>query len=509
MATGIPTARWGARAARGWRALLLLAAAALAWTVLAQTPADKGAPPPGAVLVLQLDGIIGPASADFIHRGLARAQRSGARLVVLQMDTPGGLDSSMRLIIKDILASPVPVATFVAPEGARAASAGTYILYASHIAAMAPATNLGAATPVALGGTPGGSPQRPAPKDGKDAKDAAKKAPDADSKPAAPASTGDTIADKAINDAAAYIRSLAQLRGRNADFAEAAVRSASSLSANDALKGGVIEVIATDVPALLTQLEGRKVELVNASTTLRLAGAPVESLLPDWRNRLLAVISNPTLAMVLMMIGIYGLFIEFTSPGFGVPGVAGAIALLLGLYSLQLLPVNWAGMALLLLGVALMVAEVLIPSFGVLGVGGIIAFVVGGLMLFDTDTPGYGVPLAWIVGLALVSAAVIVGVGSMAWRARRRPVVSGREELAQAVGTVEAIDAGELWVRLHGELWRARAAGSAPAVGERVRVQRIDGLTLEVTLLDARASEHPPTASPDRSAPAAADPTPR
>jgi membrane-bound serine protease (ClpP class) len=333
--------------------------------------------------------MISPATADFVRRGLAQAQAERARLVVLQLDTPGGLDTSMRAIIKDVLASDVAVATFVAPEGARAASAGTYILYASHIAAMAPATNLGAATPVAIGapgGAPGTPPRKPAPVDKeRQGSGAPTKSQDDEAGPA------DAMTAKAVNDAAAYIRSLAQLRGRNAEFAETAVRKASSLSADDALAGGVIDVIAVDIPQLLTKIDGREVQLLHGKVKLDLAGAQIRSVEPDWQSKVLTLLSNPTVALLLLTIGIYGLFVEFTSPGFGVPGVAGAIALLLGLYALHLLPVNWVGVGLLLFGAALMIAEVFMPSFGVLGVGGIVAFVFGGLMLIEPGVPGYGI----------------------------------------------------------------------------------------------------------------------
>ncbi len=430
------------------------------------------------VRVLEVQDAIGPASADFIIRGIAQAADAGAPLVVIQLDTPGGLDSSMRQIIQAILASQVPVAVYVAPEGARAASAGTYILYAAHIAAMAPATTLGAATPVSLGMP--GTERKPA----DEAKDTPKPASGAakkdDTEAGMPAAgPPDAMKAKQVHDAAAFIRGLAQQRGRNAEWAERAVREAVSLTASEALRDKVIDVMADDVNQLLDKIDGRTVKLHSGSVTLATRGAAFEVVQPDWRQRLLSVIANPSFALVLMMIGIYGLIFEFSSPGFGLPGTVGAICLLLAAFALQLLPVNYAGLALILLGMALLAAELLSPSFGVLGVGGIVAFVAGGLLLFDRDIPGFGVPLALILGLAASSALVVLLGGGMALKARKRPVVSGREDMIGASGRVLAVDGDTCWAEVHGERWKVQSAQPLQP-GQAVRVTALDGLTLQV-----------------------------
>lgn len=426
----------------------------------------SAAPPP--VVVVPLTGAIGPASADFVTRALARAAEEHAQLIVLQIDTPGGLDRSMRQIVKDILASPVPVAAFVAPSGARAASAGTYILYASHIAAMAPGTNLGAATPVSIGG-PESMPTPPKPGDAR-SKDA--KEPAADHEPS-------TMTKKQVHDAAAYIRSLAQLRGRNVAWGERAVREAVSLSADEALHEKVIDVTARDVPDLVAKLNGRKVTTASGERTLATADATLISVDPDWRTRFLAVITDPSVALLLLMAGIYLLIFEFTNPGMALPGVLGAICLLIGLFALQMLPVSYAGLALVLLGMTFMVAEVFFPAYGSLGVGGIVAFAFGAVMLIDTDVPGFGVPPALIGALVITSALFIFLVVGVALKARRRPIVTGDDELIGSVGVALEDAESEGWARVHSEQWRVRSPVPLKR-GQSVRITGRSDLILSV-----------------------------
>ena len=439
--------------------------------VVASMPAVFAAPPPNAVppararmvAELNLDGPIGPAAAEYFDDASQRAVAAGAVAIVVRMDTPGGLAESMRRIIATMLACPVPVIVYVAPGGARAASAGTYILYAAQIAAMAPATHLGAATPVSLGGS------TPMP------------APASAARSSLQALGGDAESHKILNDSIAYIRSLAQLRGRNAAWAEQAVRGAATLTASEAAQQHVIDFVATDLPDLFAKANGRKVEVGNRTVVLDLQGVDVRTFAPNARTRFLAVITNPTIAYLLLVAGVVGLFLEATHPGTWFPGIAGGICLLVGLYALQLLPVTYAGLALMVLGLGLMATEAIMPTAGALGIGGLIAFVVGSVMLMNTNVPGYRVNLGVIGGIAVAAAGALAGIGTLFIRARRSRQVTGDEAMAdELVELLEPVAAGgEAWANVHGERWRVRCESALPA-GAHARILRRRGLLLWV-----------------------------
>ena len=460
------------------RLVLLGMLLAVAGWLVAALPVASQEPAPAPVLVLEIEGGIGPATREYLRSGLARAQEEGAAAVVLRIDTPGGLDAATRDINRDILASPVPVIAWVGPQGARAASAGTYILYATHLAAMAPATSLGAATPVSMGGGAAPDPGE----SGGAAREEEGAAEDAGREGAA-APAGDPMARKAVNDSVAYLRGLATLRGRDVDFAERAVREAATMTADEALEAGVIELVAPDVPSLLQAADGRAVQLPDGEVRLRTAGAPVTEVEPDWRARLLSILTDPSVAYMLLLAGMYGLLLEGYSPGAVVPGVFGAICLLLALYALQVLPVNYAGVALIALGVLLMGLEFAVPSFGALGIGGLVALMVGSLMLYDTDVPGFGVPGQLLAGIGLASALVfMLAIWGMA-RARRRPVVSGMEELLHEPAVALADFERHGRVRVRGEVWQAESSNPVTR-GQDLRVVAINGLVLHVEPAD-------------------------
>jgi membrane-bound serine protease (ClpP class) len=458
----VPSPRCARFAGTAW--LVCVGLICTAVSTAASVAASTGPPAPGAVLFLDVEGAIGPPTAQYVAEGIKEAGARQAAALVIELDTPGGLETSMRDITRAILASPVPVVVWVAPRGARAASAGTFLVYASHVAAMAPATSIGAASPVSIGAPPG------TPRTDDD---------DDDDDDGARARTKSVHEQKAINDAAATIRGLAELRGRDAAFAEEAVREAASLSSSEALARGVVEIIAADRAELLRALDQRQVQLASGEVTLQVANAPIVDVVASWPTRLLSILANPNVAYLLLMFGFYGILFELSSPGSVFPGVTGAIALLLALFSLQLLPVSIAGAALLILGFALMIGEAFVPNVGALGAGGVVALILGSLMLIDVDVPALAISRPLIAAVAVVSTLFFVGVLRLGWRARKKPVVSGREQLIGSVATaaISFDDRGP--VRVHGEIWSA-ATESPLREGQAADVVDMVGLVLKV-----------------------------
>ena len=412
-------------------------------------------------VVLNVDGAIGPAMADYVVRELAATSPSDTALVVLRMDTPGGLDASMREIVRAILVSPVPVAVYVAPGGSRAASAGTFIMYAGAVAAMAPGTNLGAATPVPLAGLPLSPSDRQEQTTPEDAE-----------------------SRKAINDAVAYIRGLADLHGRNADWAAEAVRGAASLPALEAQKLRVVDIVADDVPDLLRKIDGRTAIVAGQPVRLATTGLDIAIVNPDWRTGLLAVITHPNVAYLLMLLGVLGVVVELTTPGAVLPGVVGGISLLVAFLALSILPIDLAGAGLVLLGLAFMVAEVFIGSFGVIGAGGLVALALGSMIMFRPNAPEHGLSIPLVVATTIVAAGFLILVLAMIRRAARRRVVTGREALIGAEGAAMGWQGTKGRVEVKGEIWFAQANRSLQP-GTPIRVVDRKGLILTVEPIQA------------------------
>ena len=448
---------------------------------LAGLLAASGALAQDSIVSIELEGGIGVATSEYIIKGIDHANETGASLVVLETDTPGGLVSATRDIIRAILASDVPVATYVSPAGARADSAGTYILLASHIAAMAPTTHIGAATPVSMTG----EDLTPSPADfggESDEPDAEENDVDETDAPAT------AMERKVLNDAVAYIRTLAERHGRNADWAERAVTEAATLTADEALAENVIDYLVDSEAALFEAINGTTVETASGEIVISTANPVVNDYEAGWRLKLLMVISRPEILLLLGLVGIYGLILEGWNPGALVPGTVGAICLLLALYGSQTIPINYAGVALVLLGIGLMVAEAFAPSFGILGIGGILAFAFGAILTFDSGVPGFGISLTFVIGIALLSALFLGWVTSYLLKLRNRGVVYGNESLVGAVGTAmnDFDEDGKVW--LEGEAWSARTHAPVQK-DDNIRVVAVDGLVVEVEPAPANGME--------------------
>jgi membrane-bound serine protease (ClpP class) len=432
------------------------------------------------VILLDLEGALGVATAEFIIGGIDSANERNADLVIIRMDTPGGLVEPMRDIVQAILGSDVPVATYVSPGGARADSAGTYILLASHIAAMAPTTHLGAATPVSmLGGDPGKpkeAPELPGSRD-EDSENEEEPAEASETDPAAPDTA---MGRKVLNDAIAYIRGLAEAHGRNADWAEDAVRNAATLTASEALEQNVIDLVAADEDELLEAIHGREVAINNEQVAINSAGATIETIEPNWRLKVLNTIASPEIAILLLMIGMYGLLFEGYNPGAILPGVAGVICLLLAAYALQVLPVNYAGLALIVVGLVLITAEAFVPSFGALGLGGIVAIIFGSIMMFDSGIPGFGISVTFVIGMALVAGLFLLWLISYLVKLRKRGAVTGTESIVGGMGEAMESFVGEGKIWLEGEAWAAHSTVPIEK-GQAVIVESMSGLVLQVT----------------------------
>lgn len=397
-------------------------------------------------VLLQIDGAIGPATVDYFKRGLEFAKKQQAKVIILELNTPGGLAASVRSINQDIIASTIPVITYVAPSGARAASAGTYVMYASHLSAMAPGTNIGSATPINL------------------------------------LDNNKSVShDKVLNDSVAYIRSLAELRGKNADWAEKAVRQSANISANEAKGLNVIDIVAPDYQTLLKEADGKEVGINEIVHKVNAKDIQLEKFTPGWRYDFLSFLTNPNVAYILLLIAFYGLFFELASPGAILPGVVGLIALLLVLYAFQLMPINYAGLALVMVGIAFMLFEVYVTSFGVIGIGGAVAFIIGSILLFDVNDPNYRLTLRLIGLMGVVTIGFFFILINIAYRSQKKAVVSGREALIGTEGTVLSVKDDEIVVRVLGEIWEAKSEHSLK-IGDKIRVAQIEGLTLTVTL---------------------------